>query len=78
MTTAPIPITAPCADPQRLARLALANDGARANVRMVADVDVAVALHPWGKGHEIADDAVMLDVGVEIGVEMMRRSGCCW
>jgi len=62
------------ANDQRLARLALLQDGTRANVSMVFNHDIAVAVHARRKGDEIAHHAVVFDITVEIGVEVLANA----
>jgi hypothetical protein len=58
------------ADPQRRARAALPKYGTGSDIGMVADVDIAVARHSRRKCHEVANDAVMLNIRIEIRLEM--------
>src|SRR6185295_20031311 len=55
-------------DLERRARFPLADDGSGPDVGMIADVHVAVALNARRESDEIADHAVVLDIGIKVGV----------
>lgn len=45
------------------------HDRARVDIDMIACGDIAVQLGAWGKSDKFADNAIMLDLGVKIGVK---------
>jgi hypothetical protein len=49
---------------------ALPDNGSRADIRMVADTHVAVARHARSERHEVADNAVVLNVRIKIRLKM--------
>ena len=60
-------------DDQRLVGCALFDHGVGADIGMVMNMNVAVAFDAGREGDEIANDSVMLDIAVEIGVEMLAN-----
>ena len=56
--------------PQRIAMASLPNDRSRADVRMITDMDVTVAANPRCERDEIANDTIMLDIGIEVRLKM--------
>src|SRR3546814_13445436 len=56
-------------DGVRADRQILADDRARADIGAIAYPNIAVAAHPRREGDIIADHAIMLDIGLEVGME---------
>ncbi|WP_311763895.1 hypothetical protein, partial [Escherichia coli] len=51
-------------------RCSLLQDRACADIRVVVDMHIAVAHHTGREGHEIADHAIVRDIGVDVGVKV--------
>src|SRR3546814_1797707 len=60
----------PGADAQRGLGLSLTDQCSGTDVDAVLDVNITVAPHRRREGDEIANHTVMLDIGIEIGMEM--------
>lgn len=57
------------ADPQGTIFCPLFDDSAGANICMVFDDDISVARDPWREGDEVAYEAVMRNIGLNVAVE---------